>query len=205
MNLRGETPPVVYQPFLQTVTGRGQMALYVQVAGAPGLAVNRIRDAVRSVSNDVPLFEIRTLEEEIDSVLIQERLMAMLSTSFSVLALMLASIGLYGLLSFMVVQRTPEMAVRMALGAKRGDVVWLVMRQALLLVMIGVAIGLTAALAAGRLASSQISGLLFGVQTTDRITIAATALLLVIVAAAAAYIPARRASQLNPASALRSE
>jgi ABC-type antimicrobial peptide transport system permease subunit len=118
---------------------------------------------------------------------------------------MLACVGLYGLLAFTVVQRMGEMGIRMALGARRGDVLWLVVGEALLLVAIGIAIGLPASAAVARLASSQISGLLFGVHATDPATIAAAACTLALVAAAAAYLPARRASRVDPMVVLRVE
>jgi putative ABC transport system permease protein len=204
-NLRGDTLPVVYQPFLQTNTGRGQMALYIRLATATGTVLPHVRDAVRNVDRDLPLFDIRTLAQEMDIVLIQERLIATLSTVFSTLALLLACVGLYGLLAFSVVQRMPEMGVRMALGARRSDVVWTVMREALMLVAAGVVIGVPAALAVGRIASNQISGLLFGLQATDPLTIVHATLLLASVAAIAGYVPARRASRVDPMVALRSE
>jgi len=202
---RGETPAIAYQPFLQTQTGRGQMALYVRVAGASGAILPRIREALQNIDRDLPMFEVRTLAEELDAALIQERLIATLSSFFGILALLLASIGLYGLLAFAVVQRTAEMGIRMALGARRGDVVRMVMREALLLVVAGIVIGVPAALAGARLASSQVSGLLFGLEATDPLTIALATLLLAVVAMAAGYLPARRASRVDPMVALRNE
>ena len=204
-NLRGDTPPVVYQTFLQTRTGRGQMALYVRIAAEPGAVLPHVRAAVQEIDRDLPLFEVRTLAAEMDAVLMQERLIATLSTVFSALALLLASVGLYGLLAFSVVERTGEMGIRMALGATRVDVIWSVMREGLVLVAAGVAVGVPAAFAAGRIASSQIAGLLFGVRATDPATIALAAVLLAAVAAAAAFIPARRASRVDPLVALRNE
>jgi predicted permease len=202
---RGETPAIAYQPFLQTRTGRGQMALYVRVAGASGVILPRIREALQNIDRDLPMFEVRTLAEEMDAALIQERLIATLSSFFGVLALLLASIGLYGLLAFAVVQRTGEMGIRMALGARRSNVVWMVMREALLLVVAGIAIGVPAVLAGARLASSQVSGLLFGLEATDPLTIAFATLLLASVAMIAGYLPARRASRVDPMMALRNE
>lgn len=200
-----ESAAMLYTPFLQTPTGRGQMALHVRVAASPGLILPAIREEVQKTDKDLPMFEVHTLAEEMDTALIQQRLIATLSSLFSILALLLASVGLYGLLAFTVVQRTGEMGIRMALGATRGDVVWIVLREALLLVLVGVAIGVPAALAAARLASSQISGLLFGVKATDPFTLAATALLLALVATVAGYLPARRASRADPMAALRNE
>jgi predicted permease len=204
-NLRGEIQPIVYQTFLQTNTGRGQMALYVRTSGDGGSIAREIRQAVQDIDRDLPVFDVRTLADEIGAVLMQERVIAMLSTVFSMLALLLACVGLYGLLAFSVVQRTAEMGIRMALGASRGTVVWAVMREGLLLVAIGVAIGVPAALAAARVASHQVAGLLFGVRPSDPLTIAAAILLLAAVAAAAGYVPARRASRVDPMIALRNE
>lgn len=181
------------------------MALYVRIATSPAVVVPHVRAAVQDIDREVPLFEIRTLAAEMDAVLIQERLIATLSSVFSTLALVLASIGLYGLLAFSVVQRTGEMGVRMALGATRTDVIWTVLREGLLLVAAGVVTGIPAALVVGRLASSQISGLLFGLRATDPATIGAAVVLLACVAAAAGYIPARRASRVDPMVALRNE
>jgi predicted permease len=204
-DLRGETTPIVYQTFLQTRTGRGQMALYVRTAGAGASVLPRIRQAVQDIDRNLPLFEVRTLTQEIGAVLIQERLIAMLSSVFSTLALLLACVGLYGLLAFSVAQRTAEMGIRMALGARRDDVIWTIMREALLLVAAGLAIGIPAALLTVRLASNRIAGLLFGLRATDPVTIAAAATLLVLVAAGAGYLPARRASRVDPMVALRNE
>ncbi len=204
-NLRGETPAIAYQPFLQTNTGRGQMALHVRVAGNSGSILPRIREEVQKVDKDMPMFEVHTLTEELDTALIRERLIATLSSFFSILALLLACVGLYGLLAFGVVQRIGEMGVRMALGANRGDVVRMVMREALSLELIGVAIGLPAAVAGARLALSQISGLLLGLEATDPLTIAAAVALLISVASIAGYLPARRASRVDAMVALRSE
>jgi predicted lysophospholipase L1 biosynthesis ABC-type transport system permease subunit len=204
-NLRGALPPIAYQPFLQTDTGRGQMALYVRVAGGLAPVLPHIREAVRSIDNEMPLFEVRTLAEEVDAVLTRERLIAAVSSFFGVLALVLACVGLYGLLAFAVIRRTAEMGIHMALGAKRSNVVWTVMREGLLLVLAGVAIGVPAAIATGQLASSQISSLLFGLRSTDPLTMAAAAGLLILVAAAASYFPARRASRIDPMAALRND
>jgi predicted permease len=204
-SVRDETPPTVYQTFLQTRTGRGQMALYVRTASSPAAVVSQVRQAVQDIDRDLPLFAIHTLAEELGAVLIRDRLIATLSTVFSALALLLACVGLYGLLSFSVVQRSSEMGIRMALGAKRSDVVWTVMREALLLVAAGVIIGIPAALVLGRVGSNRISGLLFGLQATDPVTIAAATLLLALIAVSAGYVPARRASRVDPMVALRNE
>jgi predicted permease len=204
-NPRGEPEPVIYTTFLQTGTGRGQMVLHVRVAGQAGQVLPQIRDEVLRVDPTLPAFDVHTLAEEMDAALVRERLIAVLSTLFGGLALLLASVGLYGLLSFGVVQRTSELGVRMALGAGRGDVVWLVLREAMIVVAVGLAVGVPAALATARLASSQIAGLLFGLRATDPLTIAVAALGLAGVALVAAYLPARRASRVNPLTALKAE
>jgi ABC-type antimicrobial peptide transport system permease subunit len=130
---------------------------------------------------------------------------ATLSGLFGGLALLLASVGLYGLMAFAVVRRTGELGVRMALGAERGAVVRMVLKEALLLVVAGLAIGIPAALLLGRFGASLTAGLLFGLSATDPLTLAGAALVLLSVAAVAAYFPAARASRIDPMHALRAE
>jgi predicted permease len=204
-DLRGETPAAMYLPFLQVNTGRGQMALYVRFAGDPGSITPQLKSAVQNIDPNMPLLDVRTLAEEVESVLVQERLIATLSSFFGALALLLASVGLYGLLSYTVVQRTGEMGIRSALGAKRLEIVWIVMREALLLVLVGIIVGVPVALAVGQVASNQISGLLYGLQSTDPLTITSACAVLLLVAVLASYLPARRASRVDPMVALRSE
>jgi predicted permease len=204
-NPRGEARPMIYTTFLQTGTGRGQMVLHVRVAGDPALVVPRIREEILRVDSTLPAFDVHSLKEEMGAALIQEHLIAMLSSLFGGLALLLASVGLYGLLAFAVVQRTAEMGIRMAVGARRMDVVLMIMREALLLVTLGVVIGVPTALAGALFMSSRISGLLFGINATDPLTIAVAVSLLIAVAALASYLPARRASRVDPMVALRNE
>jgi ABC-type antimicrobial peptide transport system permease subunit len=205
MNPRGETEPTIYMTFLQTPTGRGQMVLYVRVAGQVRTLLPRIREEIARVDASLPVFDIHTLKEEMDAALVQQRLVALLTSLFGALALLLACVGIYGLLAFSVAQRTCEIGIRTALGARRGDVIWLVMREALVLVGIGIAAGVPAALLAARLASSQIAGLLFGLEANDPLTLAAATTFLIVVAALAAYLPARRAARVDPMMALRNE
>jgi ABC-type antimicrobial peptide transport system permease subunit len=167
--------------------------------------IPRIRQEVASLDATLPIFDIHTLAEEMDAALVQQRLIALLSSLSGALALSLAAVGIYGLLAFGVVQRTGEMGIRLGLGARAANVIWLVMREALLLTAAGIAAGIPAALALARLASSVIPGLLFGVKATDFLTIGAAVGALTIVAGAAAYLPARRASLVDPLIALRSE
>jgi predicted permease len=205
MNPRGETRPVVYMTFAQTPTGRGQMVLYVRAAGQVRLLLPRIREEIARVDPSLPVFDIHTLDEEMDAALVQQRLIALLTSLFGLLALLLACVGLYGLLAFSVAQRTSEIGIRTALGARRGSVIWLVMREALVLVGIGIAIGVPVALLVTRLAASQIPGLLFGLEANDPLTLSAATIFLVLVAGLAAYLPARRASLVDPMMALRNE
>jgi predicted permease len=203
--LKGETPPVMYQPFLQTNTGRGQMTLHVRVLPEAGDVASRVREEVQRIDKDMPLFTIYTLAAQMEGVLMRERLVATLSSLFGLLALSLASVGLYGLMAFSVVRRTGELGIRMALGAVRHQVVTMVMREALVLVLIGLAVGVPVAYVAGRLAANQVSSLLFGLSATDPVTLVAAAIVLTLVAAVAAYLPAIRAARVDPIVALRSE
>ena len=204
-SLRTDTPPLMYQPFLQTNTGRGQMTLHVRTTADASGVVSRVREEVQRIDPSMPLFAIYTLADQMDAVLSRERLVAILSTLFGVLALVMASVGLYGLMAFSVVRRTNEMGIRMALGAERHSLVRLVMREALLLVIVGLGIGAPAALIAGRVSTNGISGLIFGVSTTDPLTMGGAVALLTLVAAVAAYLPAARAARVDPMVALRNE
>lgn len=200
-----EAAPISYQPFLQTVTGRGQMALYVRAVGSVASILPEVRRAVQAVDLTLPMFEVRTLKAEIETVLVRERLLALLSSLFGAVALALACIGIYGLFAFTVVRRRRELAVRKAIGAGQGTVIWTVMREVLTLLGWGVALGIPAALACAKLAASRIEGLLFGSSAMDPITIGGATTVLLLVAAVAGYLPARQASRIDPMAALRVE
>ena len=202
---RSTTPPVLYTTFLQTRTGRGQMVLHVRVADTAGRLTPQIREAVQRIDKDLPIFEIHSLAEEMDAVFVRERLVATLSGFFGVVALTLVCVGLYGLMSFTVSRRTAEIGVRMALGAARADVGWMIARQTLTLVLIGIAVGLPIAWWLARLTSSQISAMLFDVTPVDPVTIAAATGVLILVAMGAGWLPARRAARIDPIVALRNE
>jgi ABC-type antimicrobial peptide transport system permease subunit len=148
---------------------------------------------------------VTTLDAQLDDSLQQERLMTILSSGFGLLALGLAGVGLYGLLTYTVGRRIKEIGIRMALGARRSDVVWMVMRENLALVSVGVAVGVPMALAAMRLAASFIAEMLFGVKATNLLTIAVAAIVMIGAAFIAGYIPARRAAKVDPMVALRYE
>jgi predicted permease len=197
--VRGEPPNVVYVPFEQSVLE--QMTLYVRTLGDPAKVTAAIRHEAQFVDANVPIYHVRTLEDQLDESLSQERLIATLSSWFGAFALLLASIGLYGVLAYSVTRRTNEIGIRIALGAERGGVIWMVLREALVLVGIGVAIGVPVALALAR----SVSSLLYGLTSTDPLTISGAVVLLLVVAAIASYLPARRASRVDPMVALRYE
>ena len=160
-----------------------------------------LRRAVADVSADQAVFQVTSLEQVMAGRLAPRKLSMAILIGFSVLALILSAMGIYGVLAFSVEQRTHEIGVRMALGARRGDVLRMVVREGALLAVIGVAIGVVGAIAITRLAKS----ILFGVTATDPLAFTATAVLLSIVAAIASYIPARRATRVDPLVALRYE
>jgi predicted permease len=203
--LREATSPTIYQTFLQATTGFGQMVLHVKVTtGASGVA-RQVREAVQAIDKDVPMFELHTLADEIDAALVRERLIATLSGVFGIVALTLVGIGLYGLMAFSVSRRTAEIGIRVALGARRADVRWMIVRQALTVVFAGIVIGVPAAWVVGRLAARHVAGIFFQVTPSDPLTIAASTLVLLLVAICAGVVPAQRASRIDPIVALRSE
>jgi predicted permease len=198
-SIRMEKPYTVYLPYLQDLRGLGQMNFEVRTASDPALLVASIRRAISQVDGNLPLFDISTQVQRAESSLASERLFATLSVFFGSLAVFLACLGLYGVMSYSVARRTREIGIRMALGAHTGDVVGLVMRESMLLVLMGVVIGLAAALAATRL----IASILFGLAATDPLTISFAVLIMIGVAAVAGFLPARRASLVDPMVALR--
>jgi len=198
-NMRSETEPTVYLPYLQSIPR--QATFIVRSSGNPTAITASIRDAVREVDSNLPIFGVKTQSQQADESLVQERLFATLSSFFGVLALLLACIGLYGVMSYGVARRTNEIGIRMALGATSTRVTRMVMRETMLVVGIGVAIGLGAAVATTRL----VAAMLFGLAPTDPLTVSFAVLLMIGVAALAGYIPARRAARVDPMVALRYE
>jgi ABC-type antimicrobial peptide transport system permease subunit len=177
------------------------MSFAVRTSGDAGALVNSIREVVRAVEPNLPMFDVQSQVERAEEGLSQERLFAALSSFFGFLALALACIGLYGVMSYAVARRTNEIGIRMALGARSADVARMVMRDTMNLAVIGVVIGLGGALGATRF----IKSMLFGVTATDPLTIALGVVLMLTVAALAGYLPARRAAQVDPMTALRYE
>ena len=199
-SMRDEIPVEVYQPYHQVPFVLGMMA-YVRMARFPEQAFLSIRRVVNGLDSNLPISEMKTLEKQQAESLITERLVASLSTAFGILATLLATIGLYGVMAYMVAQRTREIGIRMALGAASYNVLWLVMKEVLQLVAIGVAIGLPSAWALTRYAKSQ----LYGIQPNDALTVALATAGIVVVAIFSGYIPARRATLVDPMRALRWE
>jgi predicted permease len=199
-SLREQVGPMLYLPFYQ-VGGQGQMTLVVRTAGDPTAVAAAVQREARALDNAMPVFAVETVATQVEASISQERLVATLSGVFGLLALSLACIGLYGILSYTVTQRTREIGTRLALGARPQDVLRLVFRDALWLVLVGMGIGGPAAVAATRLISSQF----FGVKGTDLFTIFSAGMILLAVAALASYLPARKATKVDPMAALRHE
>jgi putative ABC transport system permease protein len=181
--------------------GRNSVAFYVRTQNASASTYNLIRNEVKQVDASMPVYEMKTLEAQLDETLLTDRLIATLSAGFGFLATVLASIGLYGVMAFVVTRRQKELGLRLALGAERGWVLWIVMKEVLLLLAMGLAIGVPAAIGLGRYVSSQ----LYGITPNDPWIASTTVILLALVSAAAGMIPAHRASRIDPILALRYE
>jgi predicted permease len=200
-NLREKTPPRFYVPRWQPIVDDGLVVFEIRVAGSRVAVASMIRDVVKSADPSLPMLKFRTMEELVDGSLGKDKMLSRLSSLFGLLALLLASLGLYGVMAYTVARRTNEIGIRMALGAERGNVLRMVLGETLALVLIGVAIGVPMVLAASRL----LSKLLFGMSGMDPVAISLATAVMVGVAAAAGYFPARRASRLDPMVALRYE
>jgi ABC-type antimicrobial peptide transport system permease subunit len=198
-SVREAAPPTMYVPAAQTRLGNA--VLEVRTAGTPAGTVAAIRDAVRQVDSNLPIVDVSTQLEQIERRFSQERVFALAYTLFGGVALVLAAVGLFGVMSYSVARRTNEIGIRMALGARRQDVVRLVMSESMALVVGGIAIGVAIALAASQL----VAKLLFGLSPTDILSIATAVLVMICVSIVAAYLPARRASRVDPMVALHAE
>jgi predicted permease len=202
--LRSDSPATVFLPFQQSSgpgPGLERMFLAIRTGVNPSGLAGAVRSGLYSISKDLPVHDVRTQDEQLDVTLVRERLLATLSGFFSILALLLASVGLYGVMAYSVAQRTNEIGVRVALGAAQWDVIRLVMNETLWMVLIGVAGGIAASLALTRF----IASLLFGLAANDPITITLAIALMTAVALLAGYLPAHRASRVDPMIALKYE
>jgi predicted permease len=199
-DLKEPVRPMIYYLLAQH-PGEFVRGLDVRTSGDPRQVVDQIRPAIAEIDRNLPVREIMTLADQVDRTLTQEKLLARLTGFFSLLAVGLACIGLYGVMSYTVTRRTGEIGIRVALGASRLKVLWMVMREALILVAIGVAAGLPLALAAAPMADT----LVFGLEPSDPETLMAASMAMLIVTAFSAYIPAWRASRVDPMIALRCE
>jgi predicted permease len=181
--------------------GKSDAAYYLRVATGSSDAFRTIRNEVRQLDNSIPVYALKTVEGQLDETLLTDRLIALLSAGFGLLATVLATIGLYGVMAFVVARRRKELGVRLALGAQPGRVIWLVMKEVLLLFSVGLAIGIPTAILLGRFVASQ----LHGVEANDPAIAAATVALIAVVSLTAGFVPAHRASRIDPMLALRTE
>jgi putative ABC transport system permease protein len=196
----GEAPQLfVYSPLAQSYSSTA--TLVVRSEGDPRSLANSIRAEVSRLDSSLPLFDVKTFEEHMGVSLFPARVAASLLGGFGLLALLLAAMGVYGVVSYSVAQRTREIGIRLALGARELDVLRLVAGRGMVLVTVGLAVGLAFALALTRF----MEGLLYGVSATDALTFAAVVLLLAAVALLACLVPARRATKVDPMVALRHE
>jgi predicted permease len=188
-----------YIPYTQHPWGFGDFEVRYTGSFAPVAAA--VQQTIHSIDRNLPITRVTTLDEQVARSITNQRLVAQLSAFFGLLAVFLSCIGIYGVMSYVVTRRTNEIGIRMALGAGRSNMLWMVLREILMLVSIGVVIGVPVTLAGDRL----VSNMLFGLRPTDPVTLVSATLILLIVAAIAGYLPARRASLVDPMVALRYE
>ena len=201
-DVRDKPDPTVYRPIFQVQDQSAYTAtIHIRTQSDPTPLTPQVRQMLTQIDDKLPVFGVTTLSDQSRENLNQERLIAQLVSFFGALALILASIGLYGVMAQGVARRTSEIGIRMALGARGGNIAWMILRETFYLVLAGLILGVPAALLGARLISTQ----LFGLSATDPLTIAGAAFVLSVVAMLAGYLPARRASRVNPLNALRYE
>jgi macrolide transport system ATP-binding/permease protein len=199
--VRGNFPRTAYVPYTASQLALKGLYLYVRAAGDPSALVASVRATVQAIDPNLAIIEMDSMRGQIGDSVWQERLFARLTSAFGLLALTLACVGLYGTISYGASRRRVEIAVRMAMGARHTQVLWMVLKQSIVLTMLGIAAGIPLALWSGQFVSS----LMFGLTPRDPMTLVSTALMLVVVAASAGYLPARRAALVDPAAALKQE
>ena len=200
-SLQEEIPEVAYIPYTQNLAGLGRVFFELRTAGDPLAPVGAVRRIVGQTNSSVPLTDINTQSRQIDQTIGQERTFANLCTCFAVLALLIACVGLYGTMAYAVARRTGEIGIRMALGAERRNIIWIVLREVLALAAAGLVIGLAAAWATTHF----IASFLFGTKPNDPLTTVVSVAILAAAGLAAGYTPAWRASRIDPMTALRNE
>jgi len=199
--MREAPPPIVYLAYGEKWGRTRRMCFVVRSAVAPAALMASVTEAVHGVDPTLPLYNARTQRQQIEEAMGTERMLARVSVFFGALALLLVAIGVYGTLSYAVTRRTGEIGIRMALGARRTTVVWMILRESLVVAGLGLAAGLPAALALSRFAENA----LFGIGSHDGVTIAATVLILSAITTTSGFLPANRAAQIDPIRALRHE
>lgn len=199
--VRDEAPPTAYWPYLQSSFAPAQMTFFVRTQGDPESIANALQQACREQDKNVPVVGMQTEEEVIDGSLFLERTFALLSSSFGALALLLACVGLYGTVAYAVARRTTEIGVRMALGAQRSRILWMILSEIFLVVAAGILIALPLAWATARLLNHQ----LYGLSPHDPFTFAGSTAAIIAITLLAGYLPARRASKIDPMISLRYE
>ncbi len=198
--LREQPRPMFYLPFFQHFEDV-PYNVHARMIGNPAAVIAAMRREIQSMDPDISVYGVRTINEVIDRLLQPDRMFAVLASVFGLLALLLTSIGIYGVVAYQITRRTGEVGIRMALGAQRRDVLWMFMRETLLVVAVGAAIGLPAAVAA----AYALRSLLFGLEPSDPVTIVGAIVTLAGAGALAGFLPARRAASLLPMDALRHE
>lgn len=198
-DMRSETPPTFYVPYVQQGNGPGRMVVELRTLEEPGSVLPGVRTVIESLDPDLPMTDVRTMNEQVRSTLADERALAQLAGGFSMLALVLASIGIYGMMAYAVNVRTGEIGLRIALGARSNQILSRVLREALWLTCAGFMLGLLVALWLTRF----IRVMLYGLGGIDTLTVGSTAGLLIAVSLLAAFAPGRRASRIDPIHALR--
>jgi ABC-type antimicrobial peptide transport system permease subunit len=200
-DVRGQVPRQTFVNLDSRIRGVGSVTVYARIEGDPRTVLPSLRDVVRRVDSNLVVFDMRMMDDQLNFRLANERMLSYLSGGFALLATILAIVGLHGVLAFIVGRRTREIGIRIALGARQGTVIGLVMREMLAVILLGLAAGATAAYMSGSYVETQ----LFGVKAADWPVFAVSVATLLAAAAAASFVPAWRASRISPVRALRYE